>query len=143
MSGQVCFEDFSVGDRVRTPARTITEADIAVFAALAGDAGGSVVPGLHALSLSVGLMFLAGERGIPRSTIALWGLDRVRFTAPARAGDTVQVDAEVTQTTQVDATRGLIAMTQRMTNQRGEEVLTYTSKILAGRRPPAEGATHG
>ena len=53
MSAQVCFEDFSVGDRVRTPARTITEADIAVFAALAGDASGSVAPGLHALSLSV------------------------------------------------------------------------------------------
>ncbi len=30
-------------------------------------------------------------------------------------------------------------MTQHMTNQRGEEIVTYTSKILAGRVPPAEG----
>jgi len=36
-----------------------------------------------------------------------------------------------------------IAMTQRMTNQRGEEIVTYTSKILAGRRSPAGGARHG
>ena len=143
MSGQLCFEDFSVGDRVRTPARTITEADIALFAALAGDPGGTFASGLHALALSLGLLFLAGERGLPRSTIALWGVERVRFAAPARAGDTVQVDAEVTQTTRVDAKRGLIAMTQRMTNQRGEEIVTYTSKILAGRRSPAGGARHG
>ncbi|MBI4270909.1 MAG: hypothetical protein HY615_11290 [Candidatus Rokubacteria bacterium] len=134
MSARAYFEDFSVGDRLLTPARTITEADLVLLGGLAGDLSG-FCQGLCALGIGGGLMFLAGERGIPRSTIALSGLERVRFVAPAKAGDTVHVEAEVTQTTQVDAHRGLIAMTHRMTNQRGDEILTYASKILAGRRP--------
>lgn len=134
MPPSVYFEDFHVGDRLLTPARTLTEADFVVLGALAGDLGGRL-RGLWTLGISTGLMFLAGDRGIPRSTIALWGVEQVRFPAAAHAGDTVHVEAEVVQTTNVDARRGLIAMSHRMKNQRGEEVLTYTSKILTGRRP--------
>jgi 3-hydroxybutyryl-CoA dehydratase len=143
MSEPAYFEDFHVGDRVHTPARTITETDVVVFQGLAGDAGGSVVRGLHTLSIGVGLMFLAGDRGIPRSTIALWGLDHVRFAAPAEVGDTVHVEAEVTQTTRVDGHRGLIAMTHHMKNQRGEEILTCSVKLVTGRRPAAAESGHG
>ena len=142
MTEPAYFEDFEVGDRVRTPARTITEADLGWLGAIAGDLSG-FCGGLCALGISGGLMFLAGDRGIPRSTIALWGLDRVRFTAPATPGDTVHVEAQVTQTTRVDAQRGLITMTHWLRNQRGEEILTYVSKILAGRRPSAPAVTHG
>jgi hypothetical protein len=53
------------------------------------------------------------------------------------------VEAEVTQTTQVDRRRGLIAMTHSMKNQRDEEILTYTSKILAGRRLADGEVSHG
>ena len=140
MSAPAYFEDFRVGDRVRTPTRTITEADLALFRALAGT---PLADGLYALALGGGLMVLAGDRGVPRSTIALWGLERVRFTSPARAGDTVHLEAEVTQTTQVDHRRGLIAMSHRMMNQRGEDVATYSSKLLVARRPAAEGPTRG
>ena len=141
MTDPAYFEDFSVGDRVRTPARTLTEADLLFLAALAGDVPGAMITqSLSSLAISGGLMFLAGERGIPRSTIALWGLERVRFTAPPTAGDTIHVEAEVTQTTQVDRQRGLIAMHHIMKNQRGEEVLTYTSKILTGRAPVGAGS---
>ena len=140
MSGQAYFEDFTVGDRVRTPARTITETDRVLFRRLAGN---SPSDGLYALAIGWGLMFLAGDRVIPRSTIALWGLEHVRFAAPARAGDTVHVEAEVTQTTPVDRDRGLIAMVHCMKNHRGEEIVTYTGKILAGRRPVPAGSDIG
>jgi len=152
MTEQAYFEDFNVGDRVRTPARTITETDLVLFNALAGNfpwdcaqapSGERISHGLYTLIVSGGLMFLAGDRGMPRSTIALLSLEHVRFAIPAKAGDTVHVEAEVTQTTQVDGNRGLIAMTHRMKNQRGEEILTYTGKILAGRRPAAAGIGHG
>jgi acyl dehydratase len=117
-----------------------------LFDALAGGpfAGpASLAHGLYVLAISGGLMFLAGDRGIPRSTIALWGLETVRFSGSPRTGDTLRVEAEVRQTTQVDATRGLIAMSNTTKNQRGEEILTYTSKILAGRRPASAGSRVG
>ena len=142
MRGPAYFEDFRVGDRVLTPARTITETDLVLFGGLAGDGSGHAHR-LCALGISGGLMFLAGERGIPRSTIVLSSLDRVRFAAPAKAGDTVHVEAQVTHTTPVDVSRGLIQMVHCMKNQRGEEILSYTSKILAGRRPPAVESRHG
>ena len=81
------FEDFRVGDRVVSPARTITETDIVLFAALTGDwqaihtdaiyakhtmFGERIAHGLLTLAISGGLMFQAGDRGVPRSTIVLY-----------------------------------------------------------------------
>lgn len=147
MSEQACFEDFNVGDRVLTPARTITETDLVLFTALAGISPAlsseRIAHDLYTLVIGGGLMFLAGERGIPRSTIALWGLERVRFAAPAKVGDTIHVEAEVVRATEIDTRRGLIAMTHRVCNQRGEEILTYTSKILTARRAGSAGPGHG
>lgn len=140
MKEQAYFEDFNVGDRVLTPARRITETDLALFNALAGN---SFTNGLYPLVISEGLMFLAGDRGIPRSTIALWGLERVVFAAPAKAGNAIHVEAEVTEKTQVAPMRGLVAMSHSLKNQRGEEILRCTSKILAGRRPATAAAQHG
>jgi 3-hydroxybutyryl-CoA dehydratase len=146
------FEDFHVGDAITTPARTITETDIVLFAALSGDwnpihtdaehakqmvYGERIAHGLLTLAVGSGLMFRAGERGIPRSTIALWGIEKVRFVAPTKIGDTLHVEGEVVQLTAVDAQRGLLTFQQRIVNQRGETVLSYTSKLLVARRPTA------
>lgn len=153
----VYFEDFHVGDTIVTPARTITETDIVLFAALSGDwhpmhtdaeyakqtdFGERIAHGLLTLAVSSGLLFRAGERGIPGATLALWGVERARFVAPTKIGDTLSVIGEVVQLTAVDAQRGLIAFHQRVLNQRGEEVLTYTSKLLVARRPAQPGTGH-
>jgi len=147
-----------MGDRVVTPARTITEGDAALFATLFGSwrwdhtevesveptaSGGGIPYSFLTLAISSGLMFLAGERGIPISTIALWGVEKVRFVAPTMIGDTLHVESVVTQVTEVDRERGLLAMSNCVKNQRGEEVLTYISKIIAGRRPALREASHG
>jgi 3-hydroxybutyryl-CoA dehydratase len=152
------FEDFRVGDRIVSPARTITETDIVLFAALTGDwhavhtdaeyakqtmFGERIAHGLLILAIGGGLMFRAGDRGIPRSTIALYGLEKTRFVMPTKIGDTIHVEAEVMQVGAIDQQRGLIAFGHRVLNQRGEEVLTYTSKLLVARRPSAPGATDG
>ena len=143
------FEDFHVGDRIRSPARTITETDLVLFAALSGDwhpmhtdaeyakqtaYGERIAHGLLTLAVSSGLMFRAGDRGIPSSTLALWGVEKVRFVAATKIGDTLHVEGEVVQLTAIDARRGLITFHQRVVNQHGEEVLTYTSKLLVARR---------
>ena len=148
------FEDFRVGDRVRTPARTITETDIVLFAALTGDwhpvhtdaeyakrstFGERIAHGLLSLAIGSGLMFRAGDRGIPSSTIALSGVEKVRFIAPSKIGDTIHVEGEIAGLTTIDPERGLITWKHRVINQRGEEILTYTSKLLVGRRLSATG----
>ena len=154
MAECVYFEDFRVGDRVRTPARTITETDIVLFAALTGDwhpvhtdaeyakrstFGERIAHGLLSLAIGSGLMFRAGDRGIPSSTIALSGVEKVRFIAPSKIGDTIHVEGEIAGLTTIDTKRGLITWKHRVVNQRGEEVLTYTSKLLVGRRLSATG----
>lgn len=146
----VYFEDFQVGDTVTTPARTITEADIVLFAALSGDwnpihtdakhakqtdFGERIAHGLLTLAVSSGLLFRAGERGLPSATLALWGMEKVRFVAPTKIGDTLHVEGKVVQLTAVDGRRGLMTFHQRVLNQRDEEVLTYTSKLIVARRP--------
>jgi acyl dehydratase len=152
------FEDFHVGDRISSPARTITETDIVLFASLTGDwhavhtdaeyakqtmYGERIAHGLLILGIAAGLMFRAGDRGVPRSTIALYGVEKTRFVMPTKIGDTIHVEAEVTQVGAIDAQRGLIAFGHRIMNQRGEEVLTYTSKLLVARRPPAPSVAQG
>jgi len=143
------FEDFQVGDTIITPARTITETDIVLFAALSGDwhplhtdaehtkqtaYGERIAHGLLTLAISSGLMFRAGEHSVPSSSLALWGVEKVRFVAPTKIGDTLHVEGEIVQLTAIDARRGLITFQQRVVNQRGAEVLTYTSKLLVARR---------
>jgi 3-hydroxybutyryl-CoA dehydratase len=150
MAGEGYYEDVQIADRVRTPARTVTETDIVLFAALTGDwhpvhtdaeharesvFGERIAHGLLILAIGSGLLFRAGDQGIPKSTIALWGVERARFVAPTKIGDTLHVEGEVSQLAPVDTQRGLITYRHRVVNQRGEEVLTFTSKLLVARRP--------
>jgi 3-hydroxybutyryl-CoA dehydratase len=147
----ITFEDFHVGERIITPSRTITEADIKLFTDMTGYCATAaldldikdVMPGLSAtrvaqgfltLALSSGLMFRAGNRGVPRSTIALWGIEKACFLAPAKVGDTIYVESTVAQLATIDTRRGLIAYEHRVVNQRGEEILTYVSKLIVARR---------
>jgi acyl dehydratase len=154
MQEWVYFEDFKVGDQIVSPARTITETDIVLFAALTGDwhaahadaewakrspYGERIAHGLLILAISGGLMFRAGERAVPRTTIALYGVEKARFVTATRIGDTLHVEAEVAQVGAVDSSRGLITFRHQVRNQRGEVVVTYTSKLLVSRRPTSTG----
>jgi acyl dehydratase len=149
--GKACFEDFKVGDRVVTQARTITETDVVQFAALSGDwhplhtdaefakgtiFGERIAHGLLILSISAGLMFQAqGDEPLLKSAIALSGIEKIRFLAPTKIGDTIHSEGEVVNLTVVDSKRGLVVMSHRVKNQQGQEVLSYTAKVLIGRRP--------
>jgi acyl dehydratase len=156
---QICFEDFQVGDRLVTQARTITETDVVQFAALTGDwhplhtdaeyargtiFGERIAHGLLILSISTGLMFQArGKAALLRSAIALAGIERIRFVAPTKMGDTIHLDGEILSLAVVDGERGLITLSHRVKNHHGREVLTYTTKVLIARRPPTAGDLHG
>ncbi len=103
------FEDFEIGMKITTPARTITEADIVNFAGLSGDFnalhtdaefakqtmfGKRIAHGLLVLSIASGL---AARQGfIEGTTLAFRGLEW-RFSAPVFIGDTIHMEAEVTE----------------------------------------------
>lgn len=97
------FEDFEIGGRMTSPARTITEADVVWFAGLSGDYnplhtdevyakdtmfGGRIAHGLLVLSIASGL---ASRLGFLEGTVlAFLGLEW-KFRDPVRAGDTIHV----------------------------------------------------
>lgn len=130
MSFDRCFDELSLGDAVRSPARTVTEEDIATFAALTGDThplhvdaawaarspfGHRVAHGMLVLSCAVGLVPLA-----PEQVVALRGVREAVFKRPVAIGDTVAVGVEVARLRALDATTGLVGCSLKIVNQRDE-----------------------
>jgi acyl dehydratase len=135
----LCFEDFQVGDRLVTRARTVTEADIVNFAALSGDwyplhvdveyaatssFGQRIAHGMLVLSIASGLMPLTDW-----ALVAFYGMDHVRFLRPTFIGDTIHVEAEVTSCQRKEK-GGVVNFKQIVKNQRGEEVVVADFKVL-------------
>ena len=106
MPGMRYFEDFTMGARERTAARTLTETHVIQFCMLTGDwyplhadkewaekegpFGRRIAHGFLVLSFASGLMPLA-EMAI----VAFYGMDKVRFIAPTFLDDTLHVETEV------------------------------------------------
>src|SRR4030065_235565 len=104
------FEEFAVGQTIRTPGRTVTEGDIVAFAGLSGDFnlihtdaiyaattpfGQRVAHGLLGLSIASGL---AVRTGILEGTVlAFREVNEWKFSLPVYIGDTLTVDIEVTE----------------------------------------------
>jgi 3-hydroxybutyryl-CoA dehydratase len=145
------FEDCSIGDKVTTSGRTITEADLVLFAAYTGDwlpphtdaeyarntlFGERIAHGLLVMAVGSALLLRLGESAfLPKSSIAVHAAEKVRFRAPTRLGDTLQLTSEVTGMAVLDKTRGLLSIRNLIQNQRGQTVVSFTAKMVVGRRP--------
>lgn len=142
------FEEFEVGDVIHhDKGRTITEADNVLFCALTMNDqplhldeeyakttqfGQRVVNGLLTLSLSVGMSVGDLTAG---TLVANLGYYDVEHTKPVFHGDTIRVRTEVVDkrpTSKPD--RGLVELRHVVTNQRGDEVLTYKRRALVKTR---------
>lgn len=145
------FEEFQVGETVEhRVGRTITEADNVLFCALTMNNqplhldeeyarttafGQRVVNGLLTLSLSVGLSVEDLTAG---TLVANLGYYDVEHTKPVFHGDTIRVRSVVTDKRATSRPeRGLVEIRHVVTNQRGEEVLTYKRRALVRVRDPA------
>ncbi len=139
------FEDFTAGEIAVTRARTITETDIVNFASLTGDwyplhtdieyakkgpFGERIAHGLLILSIANGLMPL-----YDMAIVAFYGMDKVRFTAPTKIGDTIHVELEVVEKQDKGDIGGVITLKEYVKNQRGENVALSTKKVLIAKRP--------
>lgn len=111
----------SVGDRV-TRSKTLTETDLAFFAAVSGDFdpihmdeayargtpfGRRIAHGLLSMALlsaaSAAMSALARDRGYTGTSVSL-GFDKVRFLAPVFIGDTLSASYEI-ETVDIDKGR--------------------------------------
>ena len=148
---KIYFEDYAVGETLVTPARTITEADIVNFAGLTGDwhplhtdreyaaksaFGQRIAHGLLTLSIGSSLIYRLGlHTSLPKTFIAFYGMDNVRFVHPCMIGDTIRCRWKVTDLIVKDDQRGIIVAANRIVNQRDEDLVVYTTRALVGRKP--------
>lgn len=147
------YEQFGIGNRWRSPCRTITETDGLMFAGLSGDmgalcfdAGSSVgksprkrsVNAPSALALATGL---EQRLGLKEGTgIAFMAATWTRHQ-PLLAGDTVRIEQQVIgKRTTTNEARGIVIFDVRLLNARDE--LHYRGKwtLMMSRNPAPEEA---
>jgi 3-hydroxybutyryl-CoA dehydratase len=138
------FEDFKVGQTEVTRGRTITDADVTMFAALSGDwyplhvneevakkslFGGRIAHGFLVLSIASGFV-----TPYDVALIAFYGMDKVRFTGPTRLGDTIHLETEVIEVKD-KGELGVVSSQWHVKNQRGEDVAILVIKVAVAKKP--------
>jgi acyl dehydratase len=133
------FEEFEVGQTIETPARTITETDVVIFAGLSGDYnplhtdaefaketmfGERIAHGLLGLAVVSGLAWRTGfMEGTADALISV----ETKFRNPVKFGDTIRARFEVKQKKKMKrmgggfVTLGVVVLNQRdETIQKGD-----------------------
>lgn len=137
-----CFEDFEVDQAITVGGRTVTETDVVLLASLIGanapiflneeyakhtPYGTRIAPGELTLSFALA----ATEPLVHGTIIGLVGIDKVRFRAPVKAGDTIHNEVRVlAKRLSSRPGRGIITFADSVRNQRGEEVATFEHTVL-------------
>jgi acyl dehydratase len=142
------FEEFGEGDTFTTPGRTVTEAAVDLFAGLSGDFNplhtdeeaarrtpmkGRIAHGMLVLAMATGQ---ANQLGIfEGTTLALLGMDKIRWTAPVRLGDTIGTELRVREKKESSKPdRGLLIVDVSVKNQRGEQICQAEWTTLMARK---------
>jgi 3-hydroxybutyryl-CoA dehydratase len=128
------FEDFEVGARHTTYARTITDGDHSFFCAFVGyhvplfideeyarstRYGGRICPSALIMALSTAMT----ESLFRTTVIAQLSVNNGRFLAPVRPGDTIRTEIEVLSKRLTSKSgQGLVVFRDDVFNQRGELV---------------------
>jgi len=138
------YEDFEVGDRYVTPARTVTEADIVNFAGISGDfnavhtdeefnrslgLGGRFAHGVLTLAILTGLN---DRTGVFEGTIlAFLGMNKLSFKKYVRPGDTIHAEVEIIHKRESSKPgRGIVTTRFTGVNQNGEVVMDSEMVVL-------------
>ena len=141
------YEEFEVGHRYPTYGRTITEGDLSLFCALIGYHvplfideefakttvyGGRIVPSAMIMAISTGQT----EFLFRTTVIGLLSVERGRFLAPVRPGDTVTTEVEVVSMRETRKPgQGLIVFRDHLLNQHGKTVYQVDKTTLIRCRP--------
>lgn len=156
------FEDFAVGDVMRTGRRTVTATDIVNFACLSGDFndvhtnheyarstpyGEPIAHAPLVFAVAAGLNYASGVND--GTLLGVLGIDKWRMRAPVKHGDTIHVESTVISVrasgSRPDA--GIVGFARRFVNQHGTAVqemeitILYRRRTVDGAGAASEGAT--
>lgn len=138
------YDDFQLGEKIVTKGRTITEADIVLFAAFSGDwhqlhtnaefakkgpFGERIAHGFLILCVASGLMPLEDI-----AVVAFYGMNQVRFLGPTRIGDTVHIEMDVTEMKEKGTKNGVVAFKSSIMNQKEEAVAVMDMQLMLSRK---------
>jgi acyl dehydratase len=142
------FEDFSVGQVLETPARTITSTDIVNFACLSGDFnevhtnfeycktlpfGEPIAHGPLVYAVMGGLNYASGVNH--GTLIALLQIDKWRMLSPVKHGDTIFMRSKVVAKNKTQkADRGIVAFHRECVKQDGSIAQEMEAKLMYRRR---------
>jgi 3-hydroxybutyryl-CoA dehydratase len=143
------FDEFVVGQRIITAARTVTESDVVTFAGFSGDYNQihtdaefakatpfkqRVAHGLLCLSIASGLAMRTGV--LEGTVLAFREINTWKFSSPVFLGDTIRVELEVLETKALPRLGGgSVVIELSVKNQRGETPMKGTWTVLVTSRP--------
>ena len=143
------WEEWEIGAEFESPARTVTEADIVMFAGLSGDYnplhvneeyckttifGTRIAHGPLVYAITAGLLFQLHL--YDDTLIAFLGFENLKFTGPVKAGDTIHAKIKVLEKRETSRPdRGVMKRELRVLNQRGEVVQEAIQNFLLKRKP--------
>ncbi len=156
-SGRLQYEDLHVGLQFESPTRTVTEADVVMFAALTGDwselhtseafarhtqYGRRVAHGLLGLAIAHGLMW-PRTNALRDIAVAFLGLSDWRFRGPIFLGDTIYVVYRVAELRDSRSQPGqaIVTFEVELRNDDGEIVQQGRKALLVSKTPLAATAT--
>jgi acyl dehydratase len=143
------FEEFHVGEKFVTEARTIGECEVVTFAGLSGDFnplhtnnefakttnfGERIAHGLLGQAVASGLISRMGL--FDGTAVAFLGINNWRFSGPILFGDTIRVEFEISHMRETgDPGRGIITRDVKVLNQRDETIQHGEMVIMIKREP--------
>ena len=138
------YEEFQVGLKQTTFGRTVTEADIVIFAGVTGASnplfldeeyarkssfGQRIAPGLLTLSIATGLTYQLPSGPFGEGFLALVGMS-FRASKPVFIGDTLRVEVSVKEKYPAKEGRGRVVLEMSVTNQKEESVMSVEGNFL-------------
>jgi acyl dehydratase len=145
------WEEWDIGAEFESPARTVTEADIVMFAGISGDYnplhineeycktmpfGTRVAHGPLVYAIAAGLLFQLHL--YDDTLIAFLGFEKLMFTKPVKPGDTIRARIKVLEKRETsNPERGVMKRELKVLNQRDEVVQDALQAFLLKRKPAA------
>ena len=145
------YEDFQVGQEWTSPTRTVTEADVTIFAMLSGDYDEihtsedfARKESAYKTRIAHGMLGLAMVEGLKKripafaETRGIASLEWTwKFTGPILIGDTIHITIRIDsmRESKSKADRGIIVERSQMLNQRDEVVQEGTHALMIWRCP--------
>ena len=143
------WEEWDIGAEFESPARTVTEADIVMFAGISGDYnplhineeycktmpfGTRVAHGPLVYAIAAGLLFQLHL--YDDTLIAFLGFEKLMFTKPVKPGDTIRARIKVLEKRETsNPERGVMKRELKVLNQRDEVVQDALQAFLLKRKP--------